>query len=117
MVVLNNEEPDIMQLWGVITQLGEQLSQNQAMSVSLYTTAGKIKVGCIVVQPGRSMTLLSCRTRLATYRAASFYGGKPLYRILTHVAHARASPHRFNLDKSQGSSPSSLKKSESNILT
>ncbi|TEB39750.1 hypothetical protein FA13DRAFT_1751031 [Coprinellus micaceus] len=43
MVVLNNEEPDIMQLWGMITQLGEQLSQNQAMSVSLYTTAGKIK--------------------------------------------------------------------------
>lgn len=44
MVVLNNEETDVMQLWNIITQLGEQLSQNQAMSVSLFTTAGKVKV-------------------------------------------------------------------------
>ena len=45
MVVLsNNEEMDVMQLWSIITQLGEQLSQNQAMSVALYTTAGKVKV-------------------------------------------------------------------------
>lgn len=44
MVVLNNDETDVMQLWSIITQLGEQLSQNQAMSVALYTTAGKVKV-------------------------------------------------------------------------
>ena len=43
----NNGETDVMQLWGIITQLGEQLSQNQAMSVALYTTAGKVKV-CLV---------------------------------------------------------------------
>ena len=48
MVVLsNNEEMDVMQLWSIITQLGEQLSQNQAMSVALYTTAGKVKVGLV----------------------------------------------------------------------
>ncbi|KAJ3531741.1 hypothetical protein NMY22_g8029 [Coprinellus aureogranulatus] len=52
MVVLNNEEPDIMQLWSMITQLGEQLSQNQAMSVSLYTTAGKIKNQASNLQSG-----------------------------------------------------------------
>lgn len=37
-------EHDLMQLWAVITELGEQLTQNRSMSVSLYTQAGKIKV-------------------------------------------------------------------------
>ncbi|KAJ2935187.1 hypothetical protein H1R20_g1956, partial [Candolleomyces eurysporus] len=53
MVVLsNNEETDVMQLWGIITQLGEQLSQNQAMSVALYTTAGKVKNQASNLQSG-----------------------------------------------------------------
>lgn len=44
MVIMHNsEENEVTQLWSLITQLGEQLSQNQSMSVSLYTTAGKVK--------------------------------------------------------------------------
>lgn len=45
MVILeNNGEYDLMQLWAIITELGEQLSQNRSMSVSLGGLAGKIKV-------------------------------------------------------------------------
>ena len=40
----NGNETDLTQLWAVITELGEQLSQNRAMSVSLYSLAGNIKV-------------------------------------------------------------------------
>jgi len=40
----SGSEHDLMQLWSVITELGEQLSQNRSMSVSLYGLAGKIKV-------------------------------------------------------------------------
>lgn len=44
MAVLEGSESDLMQLWGLITQLGEQLSQNQSKSVSLYSLTGKMKV-------------------------------------------------------------------------
>jgi hypothetical protein len=45
MVILENSgEYDLMQLWAIITELGEQLSQNRSMSVSLGGLAGKIKV-------------------------------------------------------------------------
>ena len=44
MAVLEGNESDLMQLWGLITQLGEQLSQNQIKSVSLYSLTGKMKV-------------------------------------------------------------------------
>lgn len=43
-ILEGNSENDLGQLWSVITELGEQLSQNRAMSVSLYGLAGKIKV-------------------------------------------------------------------------
>jgi hypothetical protein len=45
MAIVDGHEADpTAQLWALITQLSEQLSQNQSMSVSLYTMAGKIKV-------------------------------------------------------------------------
>lgn len=45
MAILEGGETDLtMQLWALITQLSEQLSQNQSMSVALYTMAGKVKV-------------------------------------------------------------------------
>jgi len=40
------------QLWSLITQLGEQLSQNQSMSVALYTLAGKVKHQTANLQTG-----------------------------------------------------------------
>jgi len=40
----SNPENDLMQLWSVITELGEQLTQNRSISVSLYGLTGKIKV-------------------------------------------------------------------------
>ncbi|KDR82697.1 hypothetical protein GALMADRAFT_134270 [Galerina marginata CBS 339.88] len=43
---------DLMQLWAVITELGEQLTQNRAMSVSLYGLAGKIKNQAVNSQTG-----------------------------------------------------------------
>lgn len=46
-------EGDItQQLWSLITQLGEQLSQNQSMSVALYTLAGKVKHQTANLQTG-----------------------------------------------------------------
>lgn len=43
-IIEGNGENDLMRLWSVITELGEQLSQNRSMSVSLYGLVGKIKV-------------------------------------------------------------------------
>ncbi|KAF8964184.1 hypothetical protein BDZ97DRAFT_915522 [Flammula alnicola] len=48
----NSNDNDLMQLWAVITELGEQLSQNRSMSVSLYGLAGKIKNQAINSQTG-----------------------------------------------------------------
>ena len=44
MAIVEGGHDDLMQLWAVITELGEQLNQNRSMSVSLYALAGKIKV-------------------------------------------------------------------------
>jgi len=44
MAIVEGGHDDLMQLWAVITELGEQLSQNRSMSVSLYALAGKVKV-------------------------------------------------------------------------
>ncbi|TFK27996.1 hypothetical protein FA15DRAFT_665752 [Coprinopsis marcescibilis] len=53
MAILENNEADpTTQLWTLITQLGEQLSQNQSMSVSLYTMAGKVKHQASNLQTG-----------------------------------------------------------------
>jgi hypothetical protein len=43
-ILENSGEYDLTQLWGIITKLGEQLSQNRSMSVSLGGLAGQIKV-------------------------------------------------------------------------
>ena len=43
-IMESNPENDLMQLWSVITELGEQLTQNRSISVSLYGLTGKIKV-------------------------------------------------------------------------
>ena len=48
MAIVEGGHDDLMQLWAVITELGEQLNQNRSMSVSLYALAGKIKVICIL---------------------------------------------------------------------
>jgi len=45
-------EPDLTHLWAIITELGEQLSQNRSLSVSLYSQAGKIKHQAINSQTG-----------------------------------------------------------------
>lgn len=45
MAVLENGDQDLMQLWGLITELSEQLNQNRSVSVSLYAQADNIKVG------------------------------------------------------------------------
>jgi hypothetical protein len=47
-ILENSGEYDLMQLWAIITELGEQLSQNRSMSVSLGGLAGKIKVFSVV---------------------------------------------------------------------
>ena len=66
MAVLDNNDQDLMQLWTLITELSEQLSQNRSVSVSLYAQAGNIKVSAycpkatavlksvIDTEPGRS---------------------------------------------------------------
>ncbi|KAF8908949.1 hypothetical protein CPB84DRAFT_1864427 [Gymnopilus junonius] len=51
-IIESNNDHDLMQLWSVITELGEQLSQNRAMSVSLYGLAGKIKAQAVNSQTG-----------------------------------------------------------------
>jgi len=51
-IIEGNNDHDLMQLWSVITELGEQLSQNRAMSVSLYGLAGKIKTQAVNSQTG-----------------------------------------------------------------
>jgi len=43
-ILENSGDYDLMQLWAIITELGEQLSQNRSMSVSLGGLGGKIKV-------------------------------------------------------------------------
>lgn len=48
MAIVEGGHDNLMQLWAVITELGEQLNQNRSMSVSLYALAGKIKVICIL---------------------------------------------------------------------
>ncbi|KAF9046425.1 hypothetical protein BJ165DRAFT_1527521 [Panaeolus papilionaceus] len=51
-IIENNNEYDLVQLWSIITELGEQLSQNRSMSVSLYSMAGKIKNQAVNSQTG-----------------------------------------------------------------
>lgn len=47
MAVLENGDQDLMQLWGLITELSEQLNQNRSVSVSLYAQADNIKAGIL----------------------------------------------------------------------
>ncbi|KAF8798771.1 hypothetical protein BYT27DRAFT_7202466 [Phlegmacium glaucopus] len=51
-ILENSGDYDLMQLWAVITELGEQLSQNRSMSVSLGSLAGKIKNQALNCQTG-----------------------------------------------------------------
>ncbi|KAF8158307.1 hypothetical protein B0H34DRAFT_708248 [Crassisporium funariophilum] len=51
-ILENNSDHDLMQLWAIITELGEQLSKNRSMSVSLYGMAGKIKNQAVNTQTG-----------------------------------------------------------------
>ncbi|CAA7261380.1 unnamed protein product [Cyclocybe aegerita] len=52
-ILEGNTDHDLMQqLWGIITELGEQLSQNRSMSVSLYGLTSKIKSQAINSQTG-----------------------------------------------------------------
>ncbi|PPR05352.1 hypothetical protein CVT24_007966 [Panaeolus cyanescens] len=51
-IIENNNDYDLVQLWSIITELGEQLSQNRSMSVSLYSMAGKIKNQAVNSQTG-----------------------------------------------------------------
>lgn len=44
MAIVDSNEYDLVQLWGLITELSEQLSQNRSLSVSLYSLAGNVKV-------------------------------------------------------------------------
>jgi hypothetical protein len=50
MAVLDNNDQDLMQLWGLIQELSEQLNQNRSVSVSLYAQAGNIKVNALVYE-------------------------------------------------------------------
>jgi len=52
MAVLDNNDQDLMQLWGLITELSEQLSRNRSTSVSLYGQAGNIKNQAVHSQTG-----------------------------------------------------------------
>ncbi|TFK40628.1 hypothetical protein BDQ12DRAFT_679779 [Crucibulum laeve] len=52
MAIMENNEADLMQLWAVIQELGEQLSQNRSTSVSLYGLAGNIKNQALHSQSG-----------------------------------------------------------------
>jgi len=51
-ILENSGEYDLTQLWTIITELGEQLSQNRSMSVSLGSLAGKIKNQALNCQTG-----------------------------------------------------------------
>jgi len=51
-ILENSGEYDLMRLWAIITELGEQLSQNRSMSVSLGGLAGKIKNQALNCQTG-----------------------------------------------------------------
>ncbi|KAF9468605.1 hypothetical protein BDZ94DRAFT_1279690 [Collybia nuda] len=52
MAVLENGDQDLMQLWGLITELSEQLNQNRSVSVSLYAQADNIKNQAVHSQTG-----------------------------------------------------------------
>lgn len=52
MAIVEGGHDDLMQLWAVITELGEQLSQNRSVSVSLYALAGKVKQQAVNSQTG-----------------------------------------------------------------
>lgn len=45
------EGDEISQLWGLITELSEQLNQNRSTSVSLYAQAASVKVGVELYTP------------------------------------------------------------------
>jgi hypothetical protein len=40
----SDQDPSLMRLWSLITELSEQLNQNREISTSIYSQAGGIKV-------------------------------------------------------------------------
>jgi hypothetical protein len=44
MTILDNAEQDLLQLWALIAELGDDLSQSRNLAVSLHAQAGSIKV-------------------------------------------------------------------------
>lgn len=76
------EGDEISQLWGLITELSEQLNQNRSASVSLYAQAGSVKVGynlnscftayiSIRVKPYILKLVLSCANSIQIYLGTS----------------------------------------------
>ncbi|KII86887.1 hypothetical protein PLICRDRAFT_113936 [Plicaturopsis crispa FD-325 SS-3] len=51
-IVELSADQEMSRLWGIIAELGEQLSRNRALSVQLYTQAGQVKVQAIHAQTG-----------------------------------------------------------------
>lgn len=68
MAVLDNNDQDLMQLWSLITELSEQLSQNRSVSVSLYAQAGNIKNQAVHSQTGfvfrRCVFVIPCHVKV-----------------------------------------------------
>ncbi|KAJ7600952.1 hypothetical protein C8J56DRAFT_911685, partial [Mycena floridula] len=51
-ILENSSDHDLMSLWGIITELSEQLNQNRSLAVSLYAQAGGLKNQAIHTQTG-----------------------------------------------------------------
>ncbi|KAK1230704.1 hypothetical protein PQX77_006201 [Marasmius sp. AFHP31] len=52
MAIIGEGGDEITQLWGLITELSDQLNQNRNMSVSLFGTAGSVKSQALHSQTG-----------------------------------------------------------------
>ncbi|KAF8208811.1 hypothetical protein K438DRAFT_1961371 [Mycena galopus ATCC 62051] len=51
-ILETDQDPTLMKLWALITELGEQLNQNREVSASIYSQAGGIKTQAVHSQTG-----------------------------------------------------------------
>ncbi|KAL0581035.1 hypothetical protein V5O48_001029 [Marasmius crinis-equi] len=52
MAIIGEGGDEVSQLWGIITELSEQLNQNRSLSVSLFGSAGNVKSQALHSQTG-----------------------------------------------------------------
>lgn len=91
-IVDSNHDQDLAhmsQLWTLISELSEQLSQNRSLAVSLYSHADVVKVCSTQVLPSLTYLWLSLgaiRIMLFTVKQDLFFVGMLIYRTTVDQA-------------------------------